>query len=147
MTCIWQICTVSSLNIGIATDNALFSSEKCAFFLRKMLISFLILNKNICCGYSLEAPWRGASNELYSLEAPQRGASNEYLQHMYLSRNKKNIMWIPPLICSYALGHINPSRASLNCSRQHFEICFLIFPRKQVLIFHVNRLLGIFIRR
>ena len=52
-----------------------------------MLISFLFLNKNICCGYSLEAP--------------RRGASNEYPQHMSSSRNKKNIMWIPPLICSY----------------------------------------------
>ena len=49
-----------------------------AFFIRKMLISFLFLNKNICCGYSLEAPWRGASNE--------------YPQHVYSSRNKKNIM-------------------------------------------------------
>ena len=38
----------------------------------------------------------------YSLEVPQRGASNEYTQHMSLLRNKKNIMWIPPLICSYA---------------------------------------------
>ena len=52
-----------------------------------MLISFLFLNKNICCGYSLEAP--------------RRGASNEYPQHMFSSINKKNIMWIPPLICSY----------------------------------------------
>ena len=33
--------------------------------------------ENICCGYSLEAP--------------QRGASNEYPQHMFLSRNKKDI--------------------------------------------------------
>ena len=32
----------------------------------------------------------------YSLEVPQRGA-NEYPQHMNLWRNKKNIMWIPPL--------------------------------------------------
>ena len=55
-----------------------------------MLISFLFLNKNICFGYSLEVPWRGASNE--------------YPQHMFSSRNKKNIMWIPPLICSY----VNP---------------------------------------
>ena len=63
------------------------SNREGAFFIRKMLISFLFLNKNICCGYSLEAPrW---------------GASNEYPQHMYLSRNKKNIMWIPPFICSY----------------------------------------------
>ena len=48
-----------------------------------MLISFLLLSKNICCGYSLEAP--------------HRGASNKYPQHMFLWRNKKNIMWIPLL--------------------------------------------------
>ena len=30
-----------------------------------------------------------------------RGTSNEYPQHMLSWRNKKNIMWIPPLICSY----------------------------------------------
>ena len=52
-----------------------------------MLISFLFLDENICYGYSLEVP--------------RQGASNEYLQHMFSSRNKKNIMWIPPLICSY----------------------------------------------
>ena len=52
-----------------------------------MLISFLFLHENICCGYSLEAPWQGASNE--------------YPQHMFSWGNKKNIMWIPPLICSY----------------------------------------------
>ena len=39
----------------------------------------------------------------YSLEAPRRGASNEYPKHMFSSRNKKNIFWIPPLICSYAI--------------------------------------------
>ena len=55
------------------------------FFHRKNAEIFL--DENICCGYSLEAPWRGASNE--------------YPQHMFSSRNKKNIMWIPPLICSY----------------------------------------------
>ena len=65
---------------SIATNKALF--------IRKMLISFLFLHENICCGYSLEAPrW---------------GTSNEYPQHMFLERNKKNIMWIPPLSCSYA---------------------------------------------
>ena len=52
-----------------------------------MLISFLFLHENICCGYSLEAP--------------HRGASNEYPQHMFSWRNKKSIIWIPPLICSY----------------------------------------------
>ena len=37
----------------------------------------------------------------YSLEAPQGGASNEYKQHIFSSRNKKHILWIRPLICSY----------------------------------------------
>ena len=41
---------VSSL---IALDKALFH--------QKVSIFFLFLDKNICCGYSLEAPWRGAS--------------------------------------------------------------------------------------
>ena len=39
-------------------------------------VNILFHHKNICCGYSLEAPhW---------------GASNEYPQHMILLRNKKN---------------------------------------------------------
>ena len=41
-------------------------------------IVFLILHGNICCGYSLEAPCRGASNE--------------YPQHMFSWRNIKNVM-------------------------------------------------------
>ena len=48
-----------------------------------MMIFFLFLHENICCGYSLEAP--------------QWGGSNECPQHIFLWRNKKNIMWIPPL--------------------------------------------------
>ena len=55
---------------GIALDKTLF-------FNPKVLIFFLFLRKNICCGYSLEAT--------------HRGASNEYPQHMFLWRNKKNI--------------------------------------------------------
>ena len=39
------------------------------------LIFFLFLHKNICCGYSLEVP--------------NRGISNEYPQHMFMWRNKK----------------------------------------------------------
>ena len=41
------------------------------------ILFFLFLDENICCGYSLEAS--------------QRGASNESPQHMFLSRNKKDI--------------------------------------------------------
>ena len=45
----------------------------------------------------------------YSLEAPRRGASNEYPQHMFLLSNKKNIMWIPPFICSYDSFRVDPN--------------------------------------
>ena len=38
-----------SIDICIALDKACFSTEKLSLF-------FLFLNKNICCGYSLEAP-------------------------------------------------------------------------------------------
>ena len=41
------------------------------------ILFFLLLDENICCGYSLEVP--------------RRGASNEYPQHMFLLRNKKYI--------------------------------------------------------
>ena len=44
-------------------------------------IFFLFLDKNVCCGYSLEAPrW---------------GASNKYPQHMFSWKNKKNINIFP----------------------------------------------------
>ena len=39
------------------TTTADHSNRKGAFFIRKMLISFLFLIKNKCCGYSLEVPW------------------------------------------------------------------------------------------
>ena len=38
-------------------------------------MSSLFLHENICCGYSLEAP--------------RQGASNEYPQHMFSWRKKK----------------------------------------------------------
>ena len=41
------------------------------------MIFFLFLHENICCGYSLEAP--------------RRGASNDHPQHMFSWRNKKDI--------------------------------------------------------
>ena len=59
------------------------------FFKWKVLIVFLFLHENVWCGYSLEAHWWGASNE--------------YPQHMFSSRNKKNVIWIPPLIWHYAV--------------------------------------------
>ena len=49
----------------------------------------IFLHKNICCGYSLEAPCRGTSNE--------------YQQHMFSWRNKKNIFLHKNLYCGYSL--------------------------------------------
>ena len=73
---IWYQCFVAP---SLASDKTIFISE--------LLIFFLYFHENICCGYSLEAPCQGASNE--------------YPQHMFSKRNKKNIMWIPTLIRSY----------------------------------------------
>ena len=39
--------------------------------------NFLFLLENVCCGYSLEAPWQGASNE--------------YPQYMFLWKKKHNL--------------------------------------------------------
>ena len=50
------------------TESFQIKKSDCFFF-------FLIFAQNIDCGYSLEPP--------------RRGGSNEYLQSMFLSRNKK----------------------------------------------------------
>ena len=71
--------------------------------------SFLISRKNICCGYSLEVP--------------QRGASNEYPQHMFLSRSKKNIdtFWLKKkhLIKSYATVQVSSKGTAKTLIRQY----------------------------
>ena len=46
---------------------------------------FLFLHKNICCGYSIEAPWQVASNE--------------YPQHMFIWRTGANY---PIIITKYS---------------------------------------------
>ena len=45
--------------------------------------SFLISAQNIDCGYSLEPPRRGGSNEYHNLCFVRRGGSNEYPQSMF----------------------------------------------------------------
>ena len=57
----------------------------------------------------------------YSLEAPRQGASNEYPQHMFSLRNKKDIMWIPPLICSYGTAVAKLMRAHNICFHRKLE--------------------------
>ena len=46
-----------------------------------MLIVLLFLHENICCGYLLEAP-RG-------------GASNEYPQHVFVEKQEKYLSGVP----------------------------------------------------
>ena len=60
-------------------NDALFSTpEKMfSFSSQKKYFILLFLHKNICYGYSLDAP--------------QQGAFNEHKQHMFLQWNKKNI--------------------------------------------------------
>ena len=53
-----------------------FYNQKRDFFLIKKSDIFYISIENIDCGYSLEPP--------------RRGGSNEYPQSMFLSRNEKN---------------------------------------------------------
>ena len=50
--------------------------KKMKIFSRKNLIFFLIFAQNIDCGYTLEPP--------------RRGCSNEYPQFMFWIKNKKN---------------------------------------------------------
>ena len=53
-----------------------FSRSKIDNFQRKIFDIFLIFAQNIDCGYTLEPP--------------RRGGSNEYPQSMFWSKNKKN---------------------------------------------------------
>ena len=53
------------------------------------MIFFLIFAQNINCGYTLEPPRRGGSNEYP--QSSRRGGSNEYpAQSLFWSKNKKN---------------------------------------------------------
>ena len=76
--------SVFSLQI-IITKTRLFkyieiSLRKTESFQIKILIFYHISAQNIDCGYSLEPP--------------RRGGSNEYPQSMFLSRNKKNNVYL-----------------------------------------------------
>ena len=80
------------------------------FFQTKSTYVFLTSSrKDICCGYSLEAPrW---------------GTSDEYPQHIFSRRNKKNIHLHTPLIWSYAeVIKICSFKENLRFNRVHTQI-------------------------
>ena len=57
-----NIVTLKLSSSVIAPSKALLSTKKI-----KVLISIIFFHKNICCGYSLEMPRRGASNEYHNI--------------------------------------------------------------------------------
>ena len=56
-----------------------FTTKTESFQIKILIFFFYISAQNIDCGYSLEPP--------------RRGGSNEYPQSMFLSRNKKNYVY------------------------------------------------------
>ena len=52
------VVVIDSLRVKVS-----IALDKMLFFNPEVLISFLFLQENICCGFSLEASWPGASNE------------------------------------------------------------------------------------
>ena len=71
--------SISSLREHVYSNILKLLSTKTENFQIKNSDIFLISAQNIDCGYSLEPP--------------RRGDSNEYLQSMFLSRNKKNNLY------------------------------------------------------
>ena len=63
-----------------AAGNSITPAKDFFGFFSTQSIDILISPENICCGYSLEAP--------------RRGTSNEYPLHMFSWKNKINIIWI-----------------------------------------------------
>ena len=82
-----HICASLDMNFNESLANNIISFEQLGpdvFISPKLLIFFLFLHENICCGYLLKVP--------------RRGASNEYPKIMFTWRNKENIYLIPTLI-------------------------------------------------
>ena len=81
---------------------------------------FLILHENICCGCSLEAP--------------QRGASNEYSQHMFSWRNKKGLFVCVEVLRPSQPNGVMSSAVSLN---EKSALSVAMHPRSLIRVFLV----------
>ena len=69
------------------------------------VVFFLFFHENIHCGYSLEAP--------------HLGASDEYPQHMFLWRNKKDTSTFQVFL-SYDVGMGEVKDAIVQCEQRRF---------------------------
>ena len=66
----YHLCYTSSIGLdksGYQVNIFLISQRKHILWVLIRSASFLFLHKNICCGYSLEAPRWGASNEYHNM--------------------------------------------------------------------------------
>ena len=98
---LWIIPDNESRHKCIALDKALSSTKK------KILIFFLFLHENLCCGYSLEAP--------------QWGASDDYHKICFCGEIRKIFVWIHILSRAMSNGSVtyeNLPMWSINSGRQ-----------------------------
>ena len=95
------------------TENC--TTQKNENFQIKNLIFFHISAQNIDCGYSLEPP--------------RRGSSNDYPQSMFLSRNKKNNVYP----CKPQFYYIKVGFKGSELYRYVFVMIFLSFTEKPTL--------------
>ena len=75
---IWVYAVCSGMSIPIFMV-IMVAPVKGIFINQNVLIFFLFLHENICCGYSLEAPHRGASNEYHNICFHEEIKKNIYL--------------------------------------------------------------------
>ena len=91
------------LNINLSRCTHITIAPDKAHIAIKKLYFFLFHHKNKCCGYSLEVP--------------HRGTSNEYPQQMFLSRNKKNILWLSDFFTILPLWVLGLARSRIHASQ------------------------------
>ena len=93
---------------------------------------FFFFHENICCGYSLEVPhW---------------GTSNEYLQHMFSWKNKKNI-YLGPVVQSIVSLTSSLRVILLTVLADSIYNILLFFAEKMWVAFALQKLLTFFSKK
>ena len=92
-------------------------------------MSFLFLLENICCGYSLEVPRRGASNEY-----PQQMISWRNKKDISIFRMEKNalsVAMLNPLWTEWTLPHYILEDSNF----KYVRLCDLDIPKEKWLLY------------